>query len=59
MQALRRLLCDESLRAELGRRGEEIVRQKYQFAAFQSALEKILDEGDSGLSEPRVAPKVL
>ncbi|MGB8800494.1 MAG: glycosyltransferase family 4 protein [Candidatus Acidiferrales bacterium] len=58
MQALRRLLCDESLRRELGRRGEEIVRQKYQFSAFQSALENILDEGDSGLRAPRVTPKV-
>ena len=52
-QALSRLLCDESLRAELGRR-EEIVRRKYQFAAFQSALERILDESDSGLGEPRL-----
>lgn len=59
IQALRRLLCDESLRRELGRRGEEIVRQKYQFAAFQSALENILDEGDSGPGAPRIAPKVL
>ena len=55
VQALSRLLCDESLRAELGRCGAEIVRRKYQFAAFQSALERILDESDSGLDEPRIA----
>jgi phosphatidylinositol alpha-1,6-mannosyltransferase len=59
VQALSRLLCDESLCRRLGRRGEEIVRQKYQFAAFQSALENILDESDSGLIEPRITPKVL
>jgi phosphatidyl-myo-inositol dimannoside synthase len=59
VEALRRLLFDESLRRELGRRGEAIVRQKYHFAAFQSALEIILDEADSGLSAARRVAKVL
>lgn len=43
-QALGRLLGDESLRVRLGQRGAEIVRQEFQFAKFQSALEKILCE---------------
>ena len=42
-QALSTLLHDGSLRAELGQRGAEIVRQKYQFDVFQAELEKILD----------------
>jgi phosphatidylinositol alpha-1,6-mannosyltransferase len=46
VQALSRLLCDESLRGELGRHGAEMVRRKYQFADFESALESILDECD-------------
>jgi glycosyltransferase involved in cell wall biosynthesis len=58
-EALRRLLLDESLRRELGRRGKAIVRQKYHFAAFQSALELILDETDSELRAALRAPKVL
>jgi glycosyltransferase involved in cell wall biosynthesis len=48
-QALGRLLGDEPLRAELGQRGAEIVRRKYQFAVFQSELEKILGECSSNL----------
>jgi glycosyltransferase involved in cell wall biosynthesis len=40
--ALRRLLSDEPLRTQLGRRGAEIVRQKYQFGVFQTELEAIL-----------------
>ena len=40
--ALRRLLSDESLRTRLGRRGAEIVRQRYQFDVFQAELETIL-----------------
>jgi phosphatidyl-myo-inositol dimannoside synthase len=43
-QVLARLLRDESLRAELGRRGAEIVRRKYSFEAFRIRLERILDE---------------
>jgi phosphatidyl-myo-inositol dimannoside synthase len=41
-QALGRLLGDESLRKQLGRRGAEIVRQKYRFNNFEAALETIL-----------------
>jgi phosphatidyl-myo-inositol dimannoside synthase len=59
VHALARLLCDESLRRELGRRGEEIVRRKFRFAVFQSTLAKILDESESGIGEPRSAPEVL
>ena len=47
-RALGRLLGDESLRAALGQRGAEIVRRKFQFAVFRSALENILGECDSG-----------
>jgi phosphatidyl-myo-inositol dimannoside synthase len=43
-RALERLLESESLRVELGRRGSQIVREKYTFPAFQAALERILDE---------------
>lgn len=49
-QALERLLLDESLRAELGRRGGAIVRQKYQFDVFEAKLEEIL-VGFRGLRE--------
>ncbi len=49
--ALHRLLESESLRAELGRRGAEMVRRKFQFPTFQSELEKILGECDSELAE--------
>jgi glycosyltransferase involved in cell wall biosynthesis len=48
-QALGRLLGDEPLRAGLGQRGAEIVRRKFQFAVFQSELEKILGECTSSL----------
>jgi phosphatidylinositol alpha-1,6-mannosyltransferase len=54
-EALGRLLSDESLRRDLGRHGEETVRQKFQFAAFQSTLERILEESESGAGEPRTA----
>jgi glycosyltransferase involved in cell wall biosynthesis len=43
-QALDRLLRDGALCAELGRRGAEIVRQKFQFSTFQAELERILTE---------------
>ncbi len=41
-KALDRLLRDELFRTELGKRGAEIVRQKYQFDVFQAELETIL-----------------
>ena len=43
-QALDRLLRDDSLRAELGRRGAEKVRTQFRFEVFAAALERILDE---------------
>lgn len=43
-QALDRLLRDEGLCAELGRRGAEIVRQKFQFSTFRDELERILTD---------------
>ncbi len=43
-QALRRLLADSSLRARFGEQGAKIVRQKYDFAAFQRNLESIVSE---------------
>ena len=43
-QALDRLLRDEALCAELGRRGAEIVRQKFQFGIFRDELERILTD---------------
>lgn len=51
-QALGRLLHDGSLRAQLGQAGSEIVRQKYYFDAFQSKLERIIEE--CGLREQNV-----
>jgi phosphatidylinositol alpha-1,6-mannosyltransferase len=48
-QALGRLLRDEPFRAGLGQRGADIVRRKFQFAVFQSELEKILGECNSRL----------
>jgi glycosyltransferase involved in cell wall biosynthesis len=42
-QALSRLLGDESLRKQLGRRAAEIVRQKYRFDGFQAEVETILE----------------
>ena len=41
-ESLRRLLQDESLRHEMGRRGGEVARQQYPFSAFQTQLEEIL-----------------
>lgn len=52
-QALDRLLRDATLRADLGRRGAEIVRRQYRFDAFESALERILH--DCGLDSPNSA----
>lgn len=43
-QALDRLLRDEALCVELGRRGAEIVRQKFQFSTFRAELERILTD---------------
>jgi glycosyltransferase involved in cell wall biosynthesis len=42
-QALNRLLSDDSLRVELGRRGGEIVRHKYRFEVFQAGIDRILN----------------
>jgi glycosyltransferase involved in cell wall biosynthesis len=52
-QALGRLLRDESLRAELGRRGAEIAKQEYRFDLFRAELEQIL--GDCDLRQPTLA----
>jgi phosphatidyl-myo-inositol dimannoside synthase len=41
-EAIDRLLRDRVLCGELGRRGAEIVRQKFQFSIFQAELERIL-----------------
>jgi glycosyltransferase involved in cell wall biosynthesis len=43
-QALDRLLRDEALCAELGHRGAEIVRQRFQFGTFRGELERILTD---------------
>jgi phosphatidylinositol alpha-1,6-mannosyltransferase len=43
-EALGRLLGDEMLRSKLGRRGAEIVRERYEFDFFQTELENILNE---------------
>ena len=43
-KALGQLLKNESLRVQLGRRGGEIVRQRYQFDAFRTGMEQILAE---------------
>jgi phosphatidyl-myo-inositol dimannoside synthase len=43
-QALDRLLTNDSLRAEMGRRGAEKVRTQYRFEVFEAALERIVDE---------------
>jgi phosphatidylinositol alpha-1,6-mannosyltransferase len=43
-QALERLLSNDSLRAEMGRRGAEKVRSQYRFEVFEAALERILGE---------------
>jgi glycosyltransferase involved in cell wall biosynthesis len=44
-QALSRLLHDEALRTEMGRRGAEVVRQKYNFGVFQAGLHKVILDG--------------
>jgi phosphatidyl-myo-inositol dimannoside synthase len=43
-RALSRLLSDEPLREQLGRRGAEIVRRKYEFGVFRVELESILND---------------
>ena len=43
-QALSLLLLDDSLRSDLGRRGAEIVQQKYRFEVFQNELQRIVEE---------------
>jgi phosphatidyl-myo-inositol dimannoside synthase len=43
-QVLERLLQNDTLRAEMGARGAEIVRRNYSFEGFQDGLEKLLDE---------------
>jgi phosphatidyl-myo-inositol dimannoside synthase len=50
--ALSRLLCDETLRSRMGRRGAEIVREKYRFKVLEVELEKIC--GDLMLHEQRL-----
>ncbi len=55
-RAVSRLLRDETLSRELGRRGAEIVLQKYQFNTFLTGLERILAE--CGLHE-RSANSIL
>jgi len=42
VNSLRRLVTDEGLRIELGRRGAQIVRTKYRFENFCAKLEAIL-----------------
>jgi phosphatidylinositol alpha-1,6-mannosyltransferase len=51
--ALGRLLRDEPLREQLGRRGAEIVRRKYEFGVFRAELENILN--DSSLRGQAIA----
>jgi len=41
-QCLERLLLSESLRTQLGRKGAETVRSKYQFDIFRHELERVL-----------------
>ena len=48
VQALEKLLLDDSLRARLGRAGAEIVRRDYTFHAFRARLEQILLECATG-----------
>ena len=56
--ALERLLEKESLRAELGAHGAEMVGRKFQFHVFQSELEKILEECRSEFGERGTARDV-
>jgi phosphatidylinositol alpha-1,6-mannosyltransferase len=44
VRSLDRLLRDEALRSALGKRGAEIVRQKYRFHVLESELERIVLE---------------
>jgi phosphatidylinositol alpha-1,6-mannosyltransferase len=48
--AIASLFGEESLRAQMGRAGAELVRSKYSFAAFKHQLQQILDECASALS---------
>jgi phosphatidylinositol alpha-1,6-mannosyltransferase len=43
-EALHRLLSDANLRAEMGHRGSETVRERYSFAVFRTVLESLLAE---------------
>jgi phosphatidyl-myo-inositol dimannoside synthase len=51
--ALENLLGDETLRTEMGQRGAELIRHKYQFDVFQAELERIL--GDCGFPDQILA----
>lgn len=53
--ALESLLLDESLRAELGRRGAEMVRRKHRFENFKIELEQVLRQ----LVPSHIAPSRL
>ena len=44
VQALSHLLLNDSVRSDLGRRGAEIVQQKYGFEVFQNELRRIVEE---------------
>lgn len=43
-QALEKLLCDDSAREEMGQRGAKMIRDRYQFGVFRSALAEILTD---------------
>ena len=43
-EALKHLLSDSELRAHLGSRGAEMVCRRYTFEAFETALERIIDD---------------
>jgi len=47
VEALARLLADESLRSKLGWGGTQMVRSKFQFSRFRSRIEAILEEASS------------
>jgi phosphatidylinositol alpha-1,6-mannosyltransferase len=53
VQALDRLLRDREFGAAMGKRGAEIIREKYGFQAFENALERILV--DCGIDSPAAA----
>lgn len=44
VRALHQLLCDGAMRASLGKNGAEIVRERYQFQAFERRVEGFLTE---------------